>query len=122
MFFHCSPSGHGDLIRVYTRFGSKITIHHLKLGVIFGCFLVMLIPCVPAHEISPVFVFRLELGGGKNEITMARTAKKDKKMKFHVFCTFCASRATGGNALTPATVGSKSVLFRICNFQLAVPW
>ena len=85
VFFHCSPSGHGDSIRVYTRFASKKTIHHLKLGVIFGCFLVMLIPCVPAHEISPVFVFRLELGGGKNEITMARTAKKDKKHKFYVF-------------------------------------
>ena len=42
----------------------------------------MLIPCVTAHEISPVFVFRLELGGGKNEITMARKAKIDKKLEF----------------------------------------
>ena len=39
VFFHCSPSGHGDLVRVYTRFGSKKTIHHLKFGVIFKFFL-----------------------------------------------------------------------------------
>ena len=43
---------------------------------------VRLFPCVPAHEISLVFVFWLEMGGGQNQITMARTAKIDQKLKF----------------------------------------